>query len=73
MNQHFPRFCTVGDTLTRREQLEEERAEQDSDLSTALEHLQKCRLYLARVDAADYLDDRLDAIGCEIMDVRNAL
>lgn len=73
MTYHHPRFCTVGDTLTKREQLEEERAEQDSDLSTALEHLQKCRLYLARVDAADYLDDRLDAIGCEIMDVRNAL
>jgi hypothetical protein len=70
---HHPRFCTVGDTLTKREQLEEERAEQDSDLSTALEHLHQCRLYLARVDAAEYLDDRLDAIETEIMDVRNAL
>lgn len=45
----------------------------DSYLSSALEHLHQCRLALARVDAAEYLDDRLDALWCEISDVRNAL
>jgi len=70
---HHPRFCTVGDTLTKREQLEEERAEQDADLSTALEHLNRCRLALARVPAAEYLEDRVVELETEIMDVRNAL
>ncbi len=73
MTYHHPRFCTVGDTLTRAEREREERDEAIVDLDTALENFRKFRKSLSRVDATDYLDDRLDAIEIEVAAVRDAL